>query len=128
MGKALSAPRAPGVKSVAQRNAERTVFRHASIVDEVDTVIDLILDDAEYVKKWELHNDPVFDDESSEGDVEIDKVRLADLVIEKAKGDFPQIDAATTKRVKLAVQAALRRNSGSVRQRRLRIVAKTAAE
>lgn len=128
MGKALSSPRAPGVKSVAQRNADRVVFRHAKLIDEVDDVIDMILDDPAYIDKWELHNDPTFDDESSEGDVEIDKVRLADMVIEKAGSNFPQIADATTKRVKQAVQGALRRNRGSVSQRRLRIVAKTAAE
>jgi len=128
MSKALSAPRAPGVKSVAQRNTERVVFRHASIVDEVDTVIDLILEDSEYIDAWELHNDVVFDDESTEGDVQIDQVRLADMVVKKANRRFPLIDGATTKRVKQAVQAALRRNKGSVNQRRLRIATKTAAE
>jgi hypothetical protein len=126
MSNAIKAPRAPGAQSVVEREAHRAVTRHATLVDEVDAAINEILVDDKLQPEWVKHNNPTFDDESEEGSVAIDKVRLADMVkaIANAKGgSYPLVKTNTTHRVQQAVQAALRRTSGSINQRRAGIKA-----
>jgi len=121
-------PTMPGSASLAERESNRKVTRHATLVDEADAIINEIVSDDELYAEWARHNDPIFDDESQEGSVFIDKVRLADMVkvfASKVGGRYPQINAALTHRVQQAVQAALRRTDESINQRRSK--AKTAA-
>jgi hypothetical protein len=121
MGNEIVKPSMPGSASLVERESNRKVTRHATLVDEVDAVINEIISNDALYEEWARHNDPIFDDESREGSVFIDKVRLADMVKAYAAtvaGRYPLIGAALTHRVQQAVQAALRRTEESVNQRR----------
>lgn len=114
-------PRVPVSRSLVEREAKRVVQLNATIIDQADACINEILNDEKMAINWAKHADPVFDEESQEGSVDIDKVRLADIVREWAaahKGRYPLIDAARTNRLKNAVQRALARTSESVTKRR----------
>jgi hypothetical protein len=125
MSNEISAPRAPAARSVVEREAHRIVTRHATLVDEVDAIINEILSDEALRDQWVTHDDPTFDNESTEGSVDIDKVRLADMVKAIASNGerYPLTKDAFTQRVKHAVQSALRRTGGSINQRRSRLTA-----
>jgi hypothetical protein len=128
MGNEIARPSMPGSASLVERESNRKVTSHLTLVDEVDAVINEIISNDALQADWSRHNDPVFDDESHEGSVIIDKVRLADMVKRYAatvEGRYPLTEAALTHRVQQAVQAALRRTEESVNQRRTK--AKAAA-
>ena len=114
--------RAPASRSVVDREAHRTTARALSLIDECDVAINGVLSsDEATVKKWTKHSDPIFDDESGEGSVIIDRVRLADIVRAYAdanEGHFPQIETVTTNDLQNAVQRALRRTGESIAIRR----------
>lgn len=125
----LSAPRVPASRSVVERETKRIVTRHVSLLDEVDTLINEILD-SDQQDRWILHANPAFDDESSEGSVDVDKIRLADMVRTQAMNNplhYPQVLANHTHRISQAVQRALSRTGESVNQRRNRVHEATAA-
>ena len=128
MSNTVTSPRAPSSRSVVEREAHRIVTRHATLTDEVDALINEVLRDEAMQGQWALHSDPIFDDESLEGSVKIDRVRLADMVKAKATENaeaYPLTCDAKTNAVQQRVQAALRRTNESINQRRANI--KTAA-
>src|SRR5262245_59962489 len=111
--------RVPTSRSVAEREAKRTMTRALTLIDEVDIVINLILSDETIIEEWALHSDPLFDEDSYEGSVDIDKTRLADIVRKVASsegntGRFPQIVVVKTRQLQIAVQYALRRTGESL--------------
>ena len=121
---AIVAPRAPASRSLAEREAKRVVKLHVSLVTEIDTCINEIFSDEEMKARWIKHADPIFDEESQEGSVDIDKIRLADLVREWAtihKDRFIRIYGTRTNVLKNAVQRALSRTDESVSKRRAQV-------
>lgn len=124
MNTSIMAPRVPASKSVVERENRRIVTRHQTLVDEVDALINEVINDPETHDLWVKHSDPAFDDESTEGSVDIDKIRLADMVKAHASDNavrYPLAYAAHTKRVSQAIQSALRRTGESISQRRDRV-------
>jgi hypothetical protein len=126
----IQPPKMPASTTNEQRESKRTVAHSATLVDEVDAAIRVILDgaDAKLKERWAVHNNPVFDNESQEGSVTIDKVRLADMVKAIAKaapGKYPLIERSLTRRVELAVGAAQRRTHDDINERRRLLAATT---